>query len=232
MAKPGGRKPSIWQSLLAPVPRQHGTPIAVSRSIARSAEEAEPLAEMYRMRKIGSRRVKPVPSPHHPQRYGSADENAAPCVPLISGVAALLDVNCPACGTSNSRVAPFCTNCGCALPMPGQSEPQPAGIEPDPVSRQELQDEINELRAILRDASGRLLQLQRNVNRLEPQTENAEPQRGSRPLQLLPKHNRNRPAQALNKRRLFQPRVQSKRRPWLRRYFKRPHPQRPAPTTR
>ena len=45
------------------------------------------------------------------------------------------------------------------------------------MSRQELQDEINELRAILRDASGRLLQLQRNVNRLEPQTENAEPPR-------------------------------------------------------
>ena len=59
--------------------------------------------------------------------------------------------------------------------MPGQSEPQQAGIEPDPVFRQELQDEINELRTILRDASGRLLQLQRNVNRLEPQTENAEP---------------------------------------------------------
>ena len=45
------------------------------------------------------------------------------------------------------------------------------------MSRQELRDEINELRTILRDASGRLLQLQRNVNRLEPQTETDEPQR-------------------------------------------------------
>ena len=51
----------------------------------------------------------------------------------------------------------------------------------DLASRQELQDEINELRTLLRDASGRLLDLQRRVNRLRPETETATPREMSAP---------------------------------------------------
>lgn len=57
--------------------------------------------------------------------------------------------------------------------MPVQSESEQTGGNPAPASRQELQDEINELRTILRDASGRLLRLQNSLNRLDPQTETA-----------------------------------------------------------
>ena len=44
--------------------------------------------------------------------------------------------------------------------MPGHSDREQSGRDTDPVSRQELQTEIDELRTILRDASGRLLYLQ------------------------------------------------------------------------
>lgn len=84
------------------------------------------------------------------------------------------EVSCPACATTNSRVAPFCTNCGSALPVPDSGRTQSAP-DTDLTSRQELQDEINELRTILRDASGRLSYLQRLVNRLEPETETETP---------------------------------------------------------
>ena len=83
------------------------------------------------------------------------------------------EVSCPVCATPNSRVAPFCTNCGSALPMPGRADRERAGRAAEPVSRQELQDEIDELRTILRDASGRLLHLQGRVNRLDDETETA-----------------------------------------------------------
>ena len=60
--------------------------------------------------------------------------------------------------------------------MPGGVGSGPSGRDADPVSRQELQTEIDELRTILRDASGRLLYLQRNLNRLDPETETGAPQ--------------------------------------------------------
>ena len=85
------------------------------------------------------------------------------------------EINCPFCATTNSRVAPLCTNCGSALPMPGHSDREQSGRDTDPVSRQELQTEIDELRTILRDASGRLLYLQSRLNRLDPQTETPTP---------------------------------------------------------
>ena len=56
--------------------------------------------------------------------------------------------------------------------MPGESDREQSERGAEPVSRQELQAEVNELRAVLRDTSGRLLDLQRRVNRLEPETEN------------------------------------------------------------
>ena len=59
--------------------------------------------------------------------------------------------------------------------MPGRADREQSGRDTDPVSRQELQTEINELRTILRDAAGRLLYLQRRLNRLDPQTETAPP---------------------------------------------------------
>ena len=85
------------------------------------------------------------------------------------------EINCPFCATTNSSVAPFCTNCGSALPTPGRADREQSGRDTDPVSRQELQTEINELRTMLRDAAGRLLYLQRRLNRLDPQTETAAP---------------------------------------------------------
>ena len=85
------------------------------------------------------------------------------------------EINCPFCATTNSRVAPFCANCGGALPTPGRADREQSGRDTDPVSRPELQTEINELRTILRDAAGRLLYLQRRLNRLDPQTETAVP---------------------------------------------------------
>ena len=84
-------------------------------------------------------------------------------------------VNCPFCATLNSRVAPFCTNCGSALPMPGESDREQSERGAEAVSREDLQAEVNELRAVLRDASGRLLDLQRRINRLDPETETATP---------------------------------------------------------
>ena len=60
--------------------------------------------------------------------------------------------------------------------MPGGVGSDPSVRDADPVSRQELQTEIDELRAILREASGRLLYLQRNLNRLDPETETGAPQ--------------------------------------------------------
>ncbi len=86
------------------------------------------------------------------------------------------EINCPFCATTNSRVAPFCTNCGSALPMPGRADREQTGEQAGPVSRQDLQDEINELRTILRDASGRLLYLQSRVNRLDAEAETATQQ--------------------------------------------------------
>lgn len=83
----------------------------------------------------------------------------------------MLEVSCPVCATRNSRVAPFCTNCGSALPMFRHVGREQSGRDADPVSRQELQDEINELRTILRDASGRLLYLQSRINRVDDETE-------------------------------------------------------------
>ena len=56
------------------------------------------------------------------------------------------------------------------MPGPGHAQSAP---DTDLASRQELQDEINELRTILRDASGRLLALQRRVNRVDDETETA-----------------------------------------------------------
>ena len=85
------------------------------------------------------------------------------------------EINCPFCATTNSSVAPFCANCGSALPTPGRADREQSARDTDPVSRQELQTEINELRTILRDAAGRLLYLQRRLNRLDPQTETAAP---------------------------------------------------------
>ena len=90
------------------------------------------------------------------------------------------EVSCPVCATTNSRVAPFCTNCGSALPTPGPGHAQSAP-DTDLASRQELQDEINELRILLRDASGRLLDIQRRVNQLEPETETPTPRETSAP---------------------------------------------------
>ena len=90
------------------------------------------------------------------------------------------EVSCPVCATTNSGVAPFCANCGSALPTPGPGHTQSAP-DTDLASRQELQDEIDELRTLLRDAAGRLLALQRRVNRLGPATETATPQETSAP---------------------------------------------------
>ena len=56
------------------------------------------------------------------------------------------------------------------MPGPGHAQSAP---DTDLASRQELQDEINELRTILQDASGRLLALQRRVNRVDDETETA-----------------------------------------------------------
>ena len=84
-------------------------------------------------------------------------------------------VNCPFCGTPNSRVAPFCTNCGSALPMLGESDREQSERGAEAVSREDLQAEVNELRTVLRDASGRLLDIQRRINRLDPETETATP---------------------------------------------------------
>ena len=55
--------------------------------------------------------------------------------------------------------------------MPGQSDREQSERDAEPVSRQELQAEANELRTVLRDASARLLDLQRRINRLDPETE-------------------------------------------------------------
>ena len=59
--------------------------------------------------------------------------------------------------------------------MPCRAEREQSGRDTGPVSRQELQTEIDELRTILRDASGHLLYLQRRLNRLDPDTETAPP---------------------------------------------------------
>ena len=56
--------------------------------------------------------------------------------------------------------------------MPGRVGSEPSGRNADPVSREELQTEIDELRTVLRDASGRLLDLQRGLNRLGPRNGN------------------------------------------------------------
>ncbi len=90
------------------------------------------------------------------------------------------EVSCPVCATTNSGVAPFCANCGSALPTPGPGHAQSAP-DTDPASRQELQDEIDELRTLLRDAAGRLLALQHRVNRLGTATETATPRETSAP---------------------------------------------------
>ena len=58
--------------------------------------------------------------------------------------------------------------------MPGHAGGEHSGGQTDPVSQEELQAEINELRTVLRDASVRLLDLQRRLNRLNPQTGTAE----------------------------------------------------------
>ena len=113
----------------------------------------------------------------HRDRNGLSytDGNSASDPEYEPGAISLPEINCPFCATTNSSVAPFCTNCGSALPMPGRADREQSGGNADPVSRQELQTEINELRAILRDASGRLLYIQRRLNRLDPQTETAVP---------------------------------------------------------
>ena len=85
------------------------------------------------------------------------------------------EINCPFCGATNSRVAPFCTNCGSALPMPGEVDSGQPRRDAVPLSREELQAEVNELRTVLRNASTRLLDLQRRINRLDPETPTAEP---------------------------------------------------------
>ena len=93
-----------------------------------------------------------------------------------SGEISLPEVICPVCAaTVNSSVAPFCTNCGSALLMSGPGHAQ-SGPDTDLASRQELQDEINELRTLLRNASGRLHYIQRRIDRLDAETETPAPQ--------------------------------------------------------
>ncbi len=57
--------------------------------------------------------------------------------------------------------------------MPGRAGSEQSGQDTDPVSRLALQSEIDELRTILRDASGRLLYLQRHLDQLDAPTERA-----------------------------------------------------------
>ncbi len=78
---------------------------------------------------------------------------------------------CPVCGTANPGAAAFCGNCGSVLSAPVQSELEPLEPETNVPSRQNLQVEIDDLRDLLRDASGRLLNLQRRVDSLDSQTE-------------------------------------------------------------
>ena len=106
----------------------------------------------------------------HPDGDSALDPEYEP------GAINLREVNCPFCATANSRVAPFCTNCGSALPMPDRAGGEQSGRDADPVSRQDLQAEIDELRTILRDASSRLLDLQRGLNRLDADAQTAAPQ--------------------------------------------------------
>jgi len=60
--------------------------------------------------------------------------------------------------------------------MPGDVDRGQSGRDSGPLSREELQAEVNELRTVLRNASTRLLDLQGRINRLDPETPAAEPQ--------------------------------------------------------
>lgn len=117
----------------------------------------------------------------------AADESSQAYGEPISGAVALSEVNCPFCAATNSRFAPFCTNCGSALPMPGDVDSGQSGRASGPLSREELQAEVNELRTVLRNASAHLLDLQRRINRLDPETPTAEPRAApAAPYQVPP----------------------------------------------